>query len=127
MFKFLRRNKKGFTLIELIVVIAILAILAAIAIPAFMGITDQATASVNLANAKTIATALNANNALYIDSQKETVSGETGWISLPTNLKPTGMPTGEQLTKIEGMVKYDSASKSFYVEAASTSSPPATT
>ena len=63
MFK-LRKNKKGFTLIELIVVIAILAILAAIAIPSFVGITDQADAKVALANARNIATAVNAYNNL---------------------------------------------------------------
>ncbi len=41
---FLKRlhNKKGFTLIELIVVIAILAILALIAVPRFAGFTDKA-------------------------------------------------------------------------------------
>lgn len=36
------KNKKGFTLIELIVVIAILAILAAIAIPRFTGVKNNA-------------------------------------------------------------------------------------
>jgi type IV pilus assembly protein PilA len=44
MFKLMnkQRNKKGFTLIELIVVIAILGILALIAIPRFAGFTDRA-------------------------------------------------------------------------------------
>jgi prepilin-type N-terminal cleavage/methylation domain-containing protein len=40
--KSIRKNRKGFTLIELIVVIAILAILAAIAIPAFTGTLNNA-------------------------------------------------------------------------------------
>jgi prepilin-type N-terminal cleavage/methylation domain-containing protein len=59
-----KRNKKGFTLIELIVVIAIIAILAAIAIPSFIGITDQANQKVAIANANSIATAVNTYNAL---------------------------------------------------------------
>jgi type IV pilus assembly protein PilA len=60
-----RRNKKGFTIIELIVVIAIIAILAAIAIPSFIGITDQANQKVAIANANSIATAVNTWNALH--------------------------------------------------------------
>lgn len=42
MFKMLRKNRKGFTLIELIVVIAILGILALIAIPRLGGFTQSA-------------------------------------------------------------------------------------
>lgn len=68
MSKLFRTNKKGFTLIELIVVIAILAILAAIAIPSFMGITDEADAKVALANARNIATGINAYNNLNPDA-----------------------------------------------------------
>jgi len=63
-----RRNKKGFTLIELIIVIAIIAILAAIAIPSFLGITKQANDKVIIANATNIATAVNAYNALNPDN-----------------------------------------------------------
>ncbi len=51
------KNKKGFTLIELIVVIAILAILAAILIPRFSGFREKAASSQALVHAKQIATA----------------------------------------------------------------------
>lgn len=37
-----RNNKKGFTIVELVVVIAVIAILAAVLIPTFGGITEKA-------------------------------------------------------------------------------------
>lgn len=40
-----KANKRGFTLVELVVVIAILAIIAAIAIPCLINIIDSTTAS----------------------------------------------------------------------------------
>ncbi len=51
------KNRKGFTLIELIVVIAIIAILAAVLIPRFAGFTDRADKSAAQSTARTIATA----------------------------------------------------------------------
>lgn len=66
-----KRNKKGFTLIELIVVIAILAILAAILIPRFAGFTDKARSTQVLVEAKQVATAadgLIAEGKTYITS-----------------------------------------------------------
>lgn len=50
-------NKKGFTLIELIVVIAILAILAAIAIPRLGSFRDNAQTQADVATARTILSA----------------------------------------------------------------------
>jgi len=48
----IHRNKKGFTLIELIVVIAILAILAAILVPTISGFIGKANDATDVANAK---------------------------------------------------------------------------
>jgi prepilin-type N-terminal cleavage/methylation domain-containing protein len=53
-----RTNKKGFTLVELVIVIAILAILAAIAIPTVSNVITTANQNVDKANAQTVELAL---------------------------------------------------------------------
>ncbi len=64
MFRKIKKNKKGFTLIELIVVIAIIAILAAVAVPNYIAVQERAVTNAIRGNATVIATALNAHNAL---------------------------------------------------------------
>ncbi|MEW9123782.1 MAG: type II secretion system protein [Thermotaleaceae bacterium] len=52
------KNKKGFTLIELVVVIAILGILAGIAVPRFSNVSADAQKTADEATARTIASAV---------------------------------------------------------------------
>lgn len=68
-------NKKGFTLIELIVVIAILAILAAILVPAIINYVSQAGDSRDQANARSI----------YSEVSIELATTEATTITLPTD------------------------------------------
>lgn len=50
----MKNNKKGFTLVELVIVVAVMAILVAVAIPTISSISASATKSVNDTNARTI-------------------------------------------------------------------------
>ena len=47
-----RNNKKGFTIVELVIVIAVIGILAAVLIPTFSGVIDDANASKLLQEAR---------------------------------------------------------------------------
>ena len=50
------KNRKGFTITELVIVIAVIAILAAVLIPTFSGIIGKANDSANLQEARSIMT-----------------------------------------------------------------------
>ena len=68
------KNRKGFTLIELIVVIAILGILAAVLVPQLGGFTNKAREAQGLTTAQTISTAIevfNVENGAYPTATNE--------------------------------------------------------
>ena len=63
----IKMNKKGFTLIEMLVVIAIIAILVAIIIPTVMSATEKAAAATNAANLRSIKAEATTNYLLTKD------------------------------------------------------------
>ena len=81
------KNKKGFTLVEIIVVLVILAILAAIAVPSVIGYVDEAKKSRYIQEAHSIYTVIQTEEARYKadnntevgfdDYMKDILSGST--------------------------------------------------
>lgn len=71
--KLMKKNNKGFTLVELIVVLVILAILAAILVPALLGYIDRAREKQYVLNAKSYLTAAQAElSSLYGEGKAPT-------------------------------------------------------
>ncbi len=82
------KNRKGFTLIELIVVLAVLAIIMAIAVPRFLGIQEDARESADESTGAMLAKAAE----LYLASDTSHKVGDLNGITiavLETTLKTT--------------------------------------
>lgn len=71
----LKKSKKGFTLVELVIVIAVIAILAAVLVPTFVGVTRNAKKSAALQEATAARTVVLATFA-----GEDNVSLANGWI-----------------------------------------------
>jgi type IV pilus assembly protein PilA len=80
--KELRKSKKGFTLIELVVVIAILGILAAILVPVIGGFITRANAARDQANARNL---YNCYAMALATGATDAVTG-TGLSAVPTSV-----------------------------------------
>jgi prepilin-type N-terminal cleavage/methylation domain-containing protein len=112
-----RNNKKGFTIVELVIVIAVIAILAGVLIPTFAGITNKAKDSAALQEATNVLKAYVADYAstdevvdLYIikfEDGKATIAykvtrGQIAEKKMETI--PTIAPEVEKVTDAEGTV-----------------------
>ena len=65
-----KNNKKGFTLVELVIVVAVMAILVAIAIPTVGAITGKAKTAVDDSNAKTLESMIKLAEAEAVNDAK---------------------------------------------------------
>ncbi len=90
-----RKNKKGFTLAELLIVVAIIAVLVAIAIPIFVGSLDDAKEATKNANIRAVRSA--AAVAILKDANYE-AHKENGWTATACITK-NGEIKGLKVTK----------------------------
>ncbi len=88
----MKKNEKGFTLIELIIVIAILAIIAAVAVPNILGAVDNSRKATDVSNAKIIANA--AAQVMAKNEKASTAKFVNGSELAVTGLESTGTDKG---------------------------------
>lgn len=74
-----KSNKKGFTLIEMLVVIAIIAILVSIVVPVVMHSTDKAKAAADAANLRSV---LGELSMYYLDGVAEGETVDLGYVTI---------------------------------------------
>lgn len=114
-----RSNKKGFTLVEIIVVLVILAILAAIAVPAVLGYVNDAKESKYISEARAIYIVVQTEEAKFraengLDSKVPVTLDTTNGVTKDTNGKATAatMDKSALATKIANKTDFKDVSVS---------------
>ena len=93
----MKKNNKGFTLVELIVVLVILAILAAILVPALLGYIDRAKEKQYVLNAKSYLTAAQAELSAIYGESGDPAAIKTGNARNATVVSTADVPTATKV------------------------------
>lgn len=104
----MKKNNKGFTLVELIVVLVILAILAAILVPTLLGYIDRARSEKDFSTAQTVRVAAQAAiDQAYGDGKLADGSTPSGGAALTiSNMGGTFAGAAADITSTEASKKY---------------------
>ena len=94
-----RNNKKGFTIVELVIVIAVIAILSAVLIPTFGGIIEKANASADVQEARNAYTK-------YITDMEDYTNGLPTFDYVKQNGKFYNVDDEFKVVTVEGDVFY---------------------
>ena len=103
-------NKKGFTIVELVIVIAVIAILAAVLIPTFSGVVEKAQKSAALQACRSELVEVKAVYAMNGEDVKEGVifaSGNYAFKYENGSLAECEMPSDKKPTKLKNVIVYD--------------------
>ncbi len=104
-----KRNKKGFTLVELVIVIAVLAVLAAIAVPTVTNVINTANINTDKSNAQTIELAL---KSAYAEAASGTwASTNPDTLTVDDALKHEGLSS---ISDMNARIKQNSSYKFVY-------------
>lgn len=103
-----KNNKKGFTLVELVIVVAVMAVLVAVAIPTVSSITGSAKKSVGETNARTIESMLKLKEAELAKVKDGTVTLNAAEVKEALTAAKLGITTDKFVyDPATGMVTHD--------------------